>query len=805
MKKLLISIVLSLLVTNSLLAQSNILSGKVSDIKQHAITYASIEVKSTGAIQMLQSTVSDAEGMYAFPAFVHGNYSITATAAGFIPQTKQVLVDSLHPLTTLPMFELAVAANDLKNVTVTAKKSFIEIKADKTVLNVENYIMASGSSAFDMIKKGPAISVDKEDNLHLKGGMAEIYIDGKPFYITGQQLTDYLKNLSADAISKIEIISNPGSRFEAAGTAGIINIKMKKNKTMGFNGNANIGIGEGRYPKVYGGSTLNYRKGIFNIFGNIDIGRYESFNLLNYNSTIGRDAGTVYQERQNFWHPTTKEGDYKIGTDISINKKSTLGFLINSNASSELAPTDNYTIFRNQYRLPTTYINSFKTDEEHTHNTAYNINFKTDIDSMGSQLNVDADYVKYTSSKEDVNYNYYLTNTKDTLRTPYIFRNKSAATVQIYSSKIDYTKYLKKSIRLEIGGKISFVNTDNNLLADSIDNKNWLIDNNRSNHFKYSENINAAYFTFNKEWMKWNMQAGLRAEQTNYTATSITINETDKKSYFNVFPTLFAFYKYNDKNTFSASYGRRIQRPSYQSLNPFINYIDPYTIFQGNPYLQPSLSDNFEVKHSFKNMLFTSLSYRRTNNASSSIVLQDSATKVTTNITQNIGYENYVGIDVTLSIPITKWWTSENNAGIYLQQSVSTYTGYQFNTTNTSANISSDNTFILPKNFKVQIGLYYLAPNTIGYTHLRCYYGGNLGIQKQLNHNRSTIKFSISNVGITAYRAHLQSDKLNIVWRNQSEGPKFRLTYSFKFGNVNVKASRQRKTASSEEKERVNL
>ena len=245
--------------------------------------------------------------------------------------------------------------------------------------------------------------------------------------------------------SKIEIISNPGSRFEAAGMAGIINIKMKKNKTMGFNGNANIGIGEGRYPKVYGGSTLNYRKGNINVFGNINVGRYESFNLLNYNSTIGRDAGTVYQERQNFWHPTTKEGDYKIGTDISINKKSTLGFLINSNASSELAPTDNYTIFRNQYRLPTTYINSFKTDdEEHTRNTAYNINFKTDIDSMGSQLNLDADYVKYTSSKEDVNYNYYLTNTKDTLRTPYIFRNKSPATVQIYSSKIDYTKYLKK-------------------------------------------------------------------------------------------------------------------------------------------------------------------------------------------------------------------------------------------------------------------------------------------------------------------------------------------------------------------------
>jgi len=230
MKKLSLLSTLLVLALNYLFAQSESLSGKVSDIKQHGIAYASIEVKNIGSLQMLKSTVSNADGVYFFVPFINGNYSITATANGFTAQTKNVLVDSLHPLTTLPMFELAVAVNNLKNVTVTAKKSFIEIKADKTVLNVDNYILASGSSAFEMIKKGPAVSVDKDDNLNLKGGMAQIFIDGKPSYITGQQLTDYLKTLPADAISKIEIISNPGSRFEAAGTAGIINIKMKKIK-----------------------------------------------------------------------------------------------------------------------------------------------------------------------------------------------------------------------------------------------------------------------------------------------------------------------------------------------------------------------------------------------------------------------------------------------------------------------------------------------------------------------------------------------------------------------------------------------
>ena len=805
MKKLLITGILFVLTTHIIVAQSKPLSGKVNDTKQYAIAYASIEVKKKGSAEIVKATVSNADGAYTFSTFANGAYTISATAAGFLSQTKNISVDSLHPLNALPNFELAAAAGDLNNVTVTAKKSFIEIKADKTVLNVENYIMASGSSAFDMIKKGPAVTTDKDDNLKLKGGAAQIFIDGKPSYITGQQLTDYLKMLPADAISKIEIISNPGSKYEAAGTAGIINIKMKKNKAMGFNGTANVGVGEGKYPKVYGGSTLNYRKGNVNIFGNINLGSYEGFNLLNYNSTIGSGATTVYQERENYWHPTTKVGTYKIGMDISTSKKSTIGFLVNSNPSSQSAPTDNYTIFRDQRMMPTTYINSFKSDDEHTANSSYNINYKSEIDSLGSQLNFDADYVNYNSSKTDVNNNYYLNNTKDTLRIPYIFRNRRPATVHIYSSKIDYTKYLDAGTRLETGAKVSFVNTDNNLLADSIGDNKWLTDYNRSNHFKYTENINAAYVTFNKEWVKWNIQAGLRAEQTNYTANSVTIGQVNKKSYLSLFPTLFASYKYNDKNTFTASYGRRIERPSYQSLNPFISYIDPYTVFQGNPYLQPSFSDNLELKHSFKDMLFTSLSYRHTNNASSTVVLQDSSTKITTNIIQNTGYENYFGLDLTFSISVTKWWTTENNASIYIQQSVSDYPGYEFNTTNTSANFSSDNTFILPKNFKAQISVYYYAPGTEGYTHQRSAYGGNFGIQKQLNDKKATLKFSISNIGTNAYRAHLQSNLLNINWRNQWEGPRCYLTYSFKFGNINVKASRQRKTASSEESNRVNL
>ncbi|MEO7311157.1 MAG: outer membrane beta-barrel family protein [Chitinophagaceae bacterium] len=791
------------LLTLAAFAQKAMVKGIVRNETKAPIAYASVEVKAGG--KTIKSTVSDADGLFTISTLSNGAFSVEVSAVGYTTSGKEFMIDSLHQCIEFAAFDLQVATRSLGSVTVVAKKKFIEIKADKIILNVENNIMASGSSAFDMIKKGPAVSVDKDDNLKLKGGLAQIYIDGKPSYLSGQQLTDYLKNLTADAVSRIEIISNPSSKYEAQGSAGIINIKLKKSKNEGLNGAANIGGGIGRYPKAYGGVSMNYRKNNINLFGNLNLGRYKSFNLLNYNSIIGTGAEATYQDRENFWNPIVHSGTLKLGLDYSIGKKSTLGFLINGNAAKQTAPTDNYTIFKDTNQQPYNYINSHKSDESHNANTSYNINFKTEPDTLGSELNIDADFAQYNADREDINSNEFLDKQLAVVRSPYVFRNQTPAQVNIVSFKADLTRYLAAGLKIEAGLKSSFVKSDNNLIADSISAGKWEADNDRSNHFIYEENINAAYISVNKEWKKLSLQAGLRGEQTNYTSNSVTSNQVAKKSYTSFFPTVFASYKANDNNTFNVSYARRINRPSYQSLNPFINYVDPYTVFKGNPYLLPSFSNSFELKHSYKDFLFTSLSFTHRSRESGLVILQDAVTKVTTNISQNIGYSNYAGLDVTLSLPVTKWWTMENNAGVYLSNSVSEFTGYEYNTSNVSANLSSDNTFTLPKNYKIQASVYYSAPSRDGYTKQRSSAGGSLGIQKQLWEKKASLKFSISNIGNNAYRAHLQSNLLDITWRNQWEGPRFSLSFTWKFGSSSIKANRQRRTASSDESNRVNL
>ena len=805
MKKIISLLLASMLFSIISFGQNGLVAGSVKDNTNQPVPYATIQISKSVDSITIKATVTDKNGLFQISKIENGNYLISVSSTGFEKESTSFIIDSIHQKIDLPDFKLISNKNVLEAVTISTSKKFIEVKADKTILNIENNIMASGSSAFDMIKKGPAVSIDKDDNIKMKGGMVQIFIDGKPFYLSGQQLTDYLKSLPADAVSKIEIISNPGSRYEAQGTAGIINLKLKKSQANGLNGTASLGAGMGRYPKANGSVGLNYRKDKWNLFGSAYYGYSESFNQLNVGNVIGSGTDKVFQSRDNYWHPFYNFYNYTTGIDYKISEKSTIGFLMRGSVSDTKSTNDNHTIFQNDQRIPESFINTLKQDTSNNRNATYNLNFKTSFDSLGSELNIDADYVRYVSEGTNINSNYFVGNKSDTLREAYIFRNNSPANVSIVSLKTDYTKYFHPSLKFEAGIKTSFVKTDNNLKVDSIKNGNWNFDYNQSNHFVYEENINAAYLNMNKEWTKLNVQAGLRVEQTNYTTNSITANQVNKKSYLDLFPSLFASYKLNENNTFNVNYTRRINRPSYQSLNPFTTYVDPYTRFQGNPYLQPSYSNSIEVKHSFKQFLFTSLSYQRVNNNSIDIIIQDEQTKMITNTTLNSGYSNYASLNISAYMPVTKWWLTENNVNVYYSNVVSEYTGFAYNTKTVSAEFSNSNTFTLPNNIKMQASVYYSAPSTQGYYHVRGSVSGSFGIQKQVWNKKGTLKFSVANIGANAYVAHIVSEKLDILWRNQWEGPRFNLNYSWRFGSTKVKSARSRKTASSEETNRVNL
>jgi Outer membrane protein beta-barrel family/Carboxypeptidase regulatory-like domain len=781
--------------------------GRITGSDGRPVAYGSVSLKTAAGDTLIKGSITNAEGFFEMTNLRNGRYILLASAAGVTDaKSNPFTIDSVHSIISLPPLVLSPASKLMKEVVVGAKKKFIEMQADKMVLNVENSIVATGNSVFEVIKKGPGVTSDKDDNLKMKGQIAAIYVDGKPFYLSGTQLTEYLKSLPADAVTKIELITNPSSKYDAEGSGGIINIKLKKNRNVGLNGSTNLGLGRGRYSKIWGGLNLNYRKDKLNVFGSANTGHFESFNQLTYNSIIKNNNTTTYQDRDNYWNPISIYNSYKMGLDYSITKKTTIGILINGNINKTDAITNNTTTFSNEAKIAEQFITNIKTDHNRSANQSYNINLKTELDTLGSEFNIDADYGSYHKTAADVNENRFTNAQQQVLRPLFTFRNTTPASVNIKTAKADLTKYFKASLKMEAGLKTSFVETDSNLMADSLSNNKYVIDYSRTNHFRYKENINAAYINITQNWKKWNVQAGLRAEQTNYTTNSITTGQVNSQSYISLFPSLFVTYKMNDKNNFNASYTRRIGRPSYQSLNPFISFVDPFTIFEGNPYLKPSFTNAVELKHGFRDFLFTSLSYSYTSGQTATVILQDKSTLVTRNITANVGEQHYVSLNTSASIPITKWWDTDNNIGFAWGRTISRYTNYEYNTIGYGMEISNDNTFTLPKNYRIQTSLFYTTPYTDGITRIRSNYAMSIAFQKLFWDKKASLKLNFANlIGPSAYRARIRNEQLDITWINRWEGRRVNLSFNYKFGNKNIKSNRQRKTASQEESNRVNL
>lgn len=805
MKSICFTLLLALITTLAF-AQNRqpVLAGLVRDTSGTVLDIATVQLfNADGAtVAVMQS---DSTGRYHFPIPQKGNYRVRASYLGYAPNQSAEIAISKDTFYQAPDLVLHTAAgNSLQGVTITATKPLFELKPDKLVMNVADNPVTAGNSIFQLLRQAPGMSVDKDDNLQLNGASVQIYIDDRPAFLTGAQLTEYLKNLPADIVATMEIITQPSSKYGAAGTAGIINIRLKKNKVYGLNGIANLGGGVGRYGKANSGLNMNYRKGKINLFGNGYAGYGESYNQLNYNSVI-RGAQTIYQDRDNYWHPKTKWVSYSAGVDYYINDKNVLGLLVNGEETKETAMTRNNTVFSNTAKQAYQYINSTKDDKNNTGNVAANINYKSTLDTAGSELSLNADYGNYTRNATDLNENIFRGGDQQESRLPYIFRNNQPARINLASGKADYTQYLPGKTKIELGARYSYVKSDSRITADSLRNGSWADDAGRSNHFIYTEQIVAGYATWVKEFKSTSIQLGLRAEHTQGTGEALTLGQVNKRSYLSFFPTAYFSQRINADNTLNLSYGRRINRPDYQSLNPFVLFIDPYTIFEGNPNLQPSFSHNIELKHAYKQTLFSSLSYRFSDNQAVSVIQQDAATGRVKNISRNGERGHYLIVNLFVQLQPLSWWSTDNGLNTIISQVRSQIPGFSYDTKAVAAFLNSNHSFNLPHKIKLQTNIYYAIPRREGLAKLQCEYGWSIGIQRQFAQERMLVKFNANNIiGSNAYRAHYLGEGLDIRWRNEWEGRRFMLSFSYKFGSRQIKAARDR-DMSSEEKDRIKL
>jgi hypothetical protein len=789
-----------LLIKASAFSQSSKLSGSILS----ATDGKAIEFASVALIQLPDSTraglgMSNGKGVFSFENIKPGTYLVKVIAVGY-ERTQSKIFDLGNIAMVLPALKLNGSVKTLKEVGITVKTPLIEQQADRTVLNVEQ-MNTAGDNALDVLKRAPGIKLDKDDNIILKGKSGvNVMIDGKMSYMSGLELSTYLKSLPGSVMSKVELISNPPSSFDAAGSAGIINIKLKRNKLQGFNGTANVGAGYGEYGKGYGGTTLNYNIGKISTYARFSYGYYNSFNKLTMNRIIGEEQ---FNQR-NFWHPITKSSDYSAGADYFINDRHTVGVLWKGSSAPYTTNSESRSVNFNSAQQHMGSVDSKNPQDNTSGNYAINLNYRFKIDTAGRELGFDLDQVNYDNSRAEQYFNSYFDAAGTRIGEVVNLRNKGFGEVNIYALKIDYIYPLSKTLKAEAGYKSSWVKTNNDVRFDSLKTAGWLNDPKRTNRFIYRENINALYVSFSQSFKRLELKAGLRAEQTFGRGTSSGSQEEIDRKYWQLFPTFFASWKVNENHQIQGSYARRINRPSYSDLNPFAVYSDPYTALKGNPLLLPSFSNNIELNYNIKSFRVLTLSYAKSTDVISPVIYQNDQTKESISVDENLGRAHNLYLATGSPFDVTKWWNNNTELTLAYDEVKSAVQGGIYNSHKFNWSMNTEQTFRLPKDLQLTYTFYYGSPSVSGLFRALEYYGMNFSARKTFMDKKATVSLKLNDIFDTAkFRSVLRYNNVNTYWQNQWESRKINLTLNYKFGNMKVKNARTRSTGTADEESRV--
>ena len=511
-------------------------------------------------------------GFAEFEKIAFGSYLLKASMINYAVQYSSPLELSASVSdVTVPTLSLQPQATQLAGVTVTGKKPFIQKLNDRLIVNVENSIVNAGSSAMDVLERSPGVSVDQNGIFGLRGRQGVIImIDGKPSPITGADLANYLRGLPSSAIERIEIITNPSAKYDAAGNSGIIDIRMKKDQRFGVNGTFTASYGQGVYPKANAGTTFNYRNKKVNIFGNYNYAYRKGLNHLFLDRNFYENGNFLGRDlKDNYARFPFNSHTARAGADFFPSKKTIIGFVVNGNFNHIRRTTDNVARVIDAAEQP---VSSFETragNNDHFKNVFTNINFKHSFDSTGKELTADVDYGVFKSNSLSYNGTKYYKNDGTQLQNDYMLNGDQDGKLTLKTAKVDYVNPLKNKAKLEAGGKISFVSSDNDAKFFDVSSGTPVNDVNKTNHFFYKENNNAAYINFSKAYKKFDWQVGLRGEQTNIETHQLNGNIKFDSSYFQLFPSAFFNYHIKEDQTVGVSVSRRIDRPGYSQLNPF--------------------------------------------------------------------------------------------------------------------------------------------------------------------------------------------------------------------------------------------
>ena len=729
-------------------------SGIITDESQKPLQSASVSLLRAKDSSLVKTAVTNKEGKYEFESINEGKFLLFVSSVGFQKKYGQSLeITAANSSFTAETIRLSAEAKSMQEVTVTAKKPFIETKIDKTVVNVDASPTSAGATALEILEKSPGITVDNDGAISLRGKQGVIVMmDGKQTYLSATDLTNLLRNMPASSLDQIEIMTNPSSKYDAAGNSGIINIKTKKGKNNGFNGSIMLGATTSLYkpdeafymnPKTQNSFNFNWKKNKINLFGNYNPNAFRGMNRLtvdsrfmdeNYNTTGYNFTETRFRFGNN-------NHTLKLGLDWFADKKNIFGIVVSGfTFSGHPTPTSVSDLVDANMQLENRLISSTDNDLKFQ-NATLNLNWKHTFDTTGKEITADFDYVVYDNVSDMILTTDFYNSSMQKTSTTYL-KGHLPAGINIYTFKSDYTHPVKGG-KFEAGVKFSYVKNDNLVNYERLVNNEWETDEIRSNHFIYDETISAGYINYSREIKKWTLQAGLRLESSIAHGNQVITNETFKRDTTNLFPTAFISYKVDKKNTLTLAYGRRIQRPNYQDLNPFTYFLDTLSYRQGNIYLRPQYAHNIDLTHSFNGKFITTFNFNKTDDIISQIVKPVPNSKIRYLTVDNVAEFTNIGLSVTAPIAFAKWWNANLFTNVFNNHYKGVYDTFNIDRSYTSFTANITNSFTFKKGWTAELSGFYRHKALSGLTQMEPIYQMSFGVQKQVMKGKGTLRLNV--------------------------------------------------------------
>ena len=736
----------------------------------------------------MKGIVSLNNGSYTLDNVNQGEYLIMASMVGFqSAYSKAFNLNTTYKVEPLVLIE----GEALDEVEVTVKKQLYEQKIDRMVIHVASSIIASGSSVLEVLERSPGVVIDRQNNvisLVGKSGVV-VLINGKESYMPATSIVQMLQGMSSDNIETIELITTPPANFNSEGNAGFINIVLKAQTDVGLNGSYALSFGVGNGTITTDNISFNYRKKRINFFGNYSYLRDSQGQLFEFERRfINKDDASVLVETNSNRDPIQRNHNVRFGLDYQLSEKTIIGLLLSANDNK-------WTMDAVNKSMET--INGANINLKHT--------FKKD-----GYISVDLDYLKYHIENPTDYTNSFFDSNNDFLREE-ITKSDKTNPIKIAVGKADYSNQINSKIKLDVGLKTAFSNFDNDVVVGTFSGQDFIEDNELTNISDLNEQILAAYssvdYAINDNI---NMKLGMRYEYTDSELNSDKKGKVVDRKFGNFFPTAFVSYKFNDSLNFNLSYAKRITRPTFNDMAPFVIFFDLGTFFSGNPAIQPAISNAVKFDLNYRS-IFISAQYSVEEGSISKFQSSfDEENERLVFAATNLDNTKIFSLTLGLPITLTHWWKMQNNIIFSNTNMSNTVEGYLSHFEKNTIDINSTQSFTMAKNLTSEISVNYISPSFnswIGTSTLKSIYGINIGIQKKFGDKWGTLGFKINDL-----MDSIQWDVVNAIPEQNLKTKSsldfmsrtFVLTYSRNFGNKKLKSARERARGAEEEKNRVN-